>query len=80
MHNVVDPDRRCPRGSVPMYDKGSGSGYIKQGFLSEVVVRELLTALEVCTGVEQQAHVQIGPHERLMEIQIGEVIAITVFT
>lgn len=63
-----------------MYDKGSGSGYVKQGFLSEVVVGELLTALEVCTSVEQQPHIQIGPYETLMEIQIGEVVTLTVLT
>lgn len=63
-----------------MDDKGSGSGYIKQGFLSEVVVGKLLTALEVCASVEQQPHIQIGPYERLMEIQIGEVVTLTVLT
>lgn len=74
MHEVVDPDRRGSRGPVAVDDEGRGPGQVKQRVGSEAVVGQLLAAVYVGTRVEQQPHVQVGPDERLTDVQVGEVV------
>ena len=57
-----------------MDDEGGGQGEVEEGLGGQVVVAELPATVEVGPGVEEQAHVQDGANERLVEVQVCEVV------
>lgn len=78
--DAVDPDGGRAGGPVAVDDKGGGSGYAEQRHSGEVVVRKLMAAVQVLTCVQEQTHIQVGPDERLVEVHVGKVVTLFVFT
>lgn len=78
--DVVDPDGGRAGGPVAVDDEGGGSGDVEQRHFGEVVMRKLIAAVQVGTCVQEQTHIQVGSNERLMEVHVGKVVALFVFT
>lgn len=72
---LLDPDGWRPGGPVAVDDEGGGSSEVEQRHAAQVAMEQLTTAVRVGSRVEQQTDVQAGSHERLMEIEVREVIA-----
>lgn len=77
--DAVDPDGGCTGGPVAVDDEGSGSGYVEQWLSGEVVVRKLVSAVQVGACVQEQTYIQLGANERLMKVNVGKVVTLFVF-
>lgn len=52
--------------------KSGGLGEVELGLGRQVMVGQLLTTGQISSGVQQQLHIQAGPDDRVMEVQISE--------
>lgn len=78
--DAIDPDGGRTSGPVAVDDEGGGSGQVEQRHFGEAVVRELMAAVRVAACVQEQTHIQVCSNESLMEVHVGKVVTLFVFT